>query len=195
MRFSSYRTLLFALSAVGTSAYASPVLAQGETTQAAIVPPRLLSAPPVELPEGSAPAEPVKVELELTIDTSGHVSKASVVSSGGEAFDAKALSAAQAFELEPARRGSEPIAVTLRYVYVFPAVPPAVAAPAPAPAAPEPAPAPKPSPTPAAPPPSARADEPLESFEATAEVEAPPRETTKRSIKEEELTKIPGTRG
>jgi hypothetical protein len=32
-------------------------------------------------------------------------------------------------------------------------------------------------------------------YEGTAEVEAPPREAVKRSVKEEELTRIPGTRG
>ncbi len=35
----------------------------------------------------------------------------------------------------------------------------------------------------------------LEEYEGTAEVEAPPREVTKRSIDKEELTRIPGTRG
>ncbi|HEY3493581.1 MAG TPA: TonB-dependent receptor plug domain-containing protein [Polyangiaceae bacterium] len=37
--------------------------------------------------------------------------------------------------------------------------------------------------------------EALEEYEATAEIEAPPREAVKRSVKEEELTRIPGTRG
>ena len=37
--------------------------------------------------------------------------------------------------------------------------------------------------------------EALEEYEATAEVEAPPREAVKRTVKEEELTRIPGTRG
>jgi TonB family protein len=196
MRLPTHRTLLVALACGAISSlHALPVAAQAAQSEPEVVPPRLLRAPPVELPAGTAPTERVSVELELTIDTSGHVSMASVVTSGGEAFDAKALEAVKAFVFEPARRGGESIAVTLRYVYVFPAAPPPVAAAPPPPTAP-PATAPTPAraPAPAARPPNP-AEPKLEAFEATAEVEAPPRETTKRSIKEAELTKIPGTRG
>jgi TonB family protein len=178
-----------------TITYVPALLAQ--TERAAVTPPKLVKAPEVVLPEGQKPTEPVSVELELTIDATGHVSAANVVVSGGEVFDQHALDAVKAFEFEPARRGDEAIAVNVRYRYVFPAAPPP--------------PAPTPSPVPAAPPPAPRAPQPvkaaaaapskepatpeLEEFEATAEVEAPPREVTKRSVREEELTRIPGTRG
>jgi TonB family protein len=188
--------VLVAVALGGAVVTAAPVLgAQPESV--AVTPPRLVNAPAVALPDGQAPAEPVVVELELTIDETGHVSAARVAVTGGERFDQKALEAVKTFEFEPARRGEQPLAVTVRYRHVFPAVPPpAPAVPPPAPAVPAPsAPAPKraTSPAVAAPPDAPAAD--LEEFEATAEVEAPPREVTKRSIHEEELTRIPGTRG
>jgi TonB family protein len=176
--------------------HAPPVRAQSAAAADAVTPPRLLSAAPVELPAGAAPEAPVSVELELTIDASGHVSAARVTSSAGAEYDGAALAAARAFVFEPARRGDEPLAVTVGYRYVFPAAPPptppAAAPVAVTPAASAPA---APHSPPAAAPPAAPAPSELESFEATAEVEAPPRETTKRSIGEAELTKIPGTRG
>jgi TonB family protein len=186
--------VLVAVALAGATAVYAPALgAQAESE--AVTPPKLVSAPDVVLPEGQAPEAPVAVELELTIDGSGHVTAANVVGSGGEAFDQRALEAVKAFEFEPARRGEQPLVVTVRYRYVFPAVaPPPAPAPSVAPeVAPKPAPA-APVATPAVPPPPPAAGE-LEEFEATAEVEAPPREVTKRSVREEELTRIPGTRG
>ncbi len=196
MRLPTHRTLLLALACGAISSLrALPSAAESAVDATEVVPPRLLEAPEVVLPEGTAPAERVAVELELTIDATGRVSAARVVTSGGDAFDATALEAVRAFEFEPARRGSEKVAVTLRYVYVFPAAPPppVVAAP-PAPSSAPPA-APPPPVAAAPSPPPAAADAEAPSFEATAEVEAPPRETTKRTIREAELTKIPGTRG
>lgn len=177
-----------------TATYSTALRAQ--SANADVTPPKLVRAPDVALPEGQAPAEAVIVELELTIDETGHVSAAGVVASGGDAFDRAALEAVKSFEFEPARRGEQPLAVTVRYRYVFPAAPP------PPPPSPEPAaaaatpPAPPAHAAPAAPPPKAApALGELEEFEATAEVEAPPREVTRRSVREEELTRIPGTRG
>jgi TonB family protein len=176
------------------SAYAEPPAA------VEVSPPTIRSAPDVTLPPGETPSEPVAVELELAIDQQGVVTSAAVVASAGPAFDQAALEAAKKFEFEPARRGTEPLAVTIRYRYVFPAAPP----PAPPAVAEEPSgvghlpSAPKPAaeraPAPAAPPPPS-ADADVEEFEATAEVQAPPRETTKRTVEREELTRVPGTRG
>ncbi|HTQ06427.1 MAG TPA: TonB-dependent receptor [Polyangiaceae bacterium] len=197
MRLPTFRTwlLAFAASSLAT-VYAPAVVAESAPVADAVTPPRLASAPPVALPPGAAPKEPVTVELELTIDASGRVSAARVVRSAGSDFDDSALAAARAFVFEPARRGDEPLAVTIAYRYVFPAVPapaPSAAPPAvPAPNASAPnAPPPSTTPAPAKPVPSGE----LESFEATAEVEAPPREPTKRTLEGEELTTIPGTRG
>ncbi len=187
MRFPSHRALLLALAwAAATSAAAPIVSAEPAPSENGVIPPRLLRESPVVQPEGAAPTEPVTVELELTVDETGHVTAATVVASGGDAFDQKALEAARAFEFEPARRGSTPSAVTIAYRYVFPAAP----TPTPTASAPAPAPAPASASAPAAP-----KDSDLEAFEVTAEVEAPPREPTKHTIKQAELTKIPGTRG
>jgi TonB family protein len=187
--------VLVAVAVGGAVVTTSPrLLAQSES--AAVTPPKLMKAPGVVLPEGLVPAGPVTVELELTIDETGSVTWASVVATGGEAFDQKALQAAKELEFEPARRGEQALAVTVRYRYVFPAV-----VPPPLPPAAVPADAPKPQPAtaarslPAAATPADPAASELEEFEATAEIEAPPREVTKRSIREEELTRIPGTRG
>jgi len=195
MRLSVHRSLLVALGcAAAAGSYAPHASAQTAGAASAVTPPQLLNQASVELPAGESPAEPVAVELELTIDASGHVTAANVAKSGGAAFDEKALEAARRFEFEPARRGSEALAVTIGYRYVFPAAPAPTPAPAPVvAAAPVAAAARAPAPTPA--PAAAPKDAELEAFEATAEVEAPPREPTKHTIQEEELTKIPGTRG
>lgn len=194
------RSALAALVAValGSAVVTTPSALHAQAENAAVTPPKLVKAPDVALPDGQAPADPVTVELELTIDETGHVSAANVVASGGDAFDRKALEDAKAFEFEPARRGDQALAVTVRYRYVFPAVappPPAPASSAPPTPAQKSAPPVAKAPAPAAPKASEPAAGELEEFEATAEVEAPPREVTRRSVREEELTRIPGTRG
>jgi len=170
-------------------AFAEPAAAE------AVTPPKLVTAPGVELPPGEAPSEPVSVELELGIDGAGRVTAVKVVTSGGTAFDEKALEAARLFEFEPARRGTEPLAVTIRYRYVFPAAPPPPAAAAAPVAAPPPPVATAPAAASAPPAPTPETAAAVEEFEATAEVAAPPREVTRRTVEKEELTRIPGTRG
>ena len=195
MRFSS-RSLFLALALGGSCVvYAGPLGAQAAAESTEVTPPKLLQAPPLELPEGETPNEAVAVELELGIDEKGAVSDAKVVSAAREPYAAKALAAARAFVFEPARRGDVPLAVRIGYRYVFPAAaPPPPALPLPVPTAPATT---KPAAPPAAAPPRAPAvpAESLEEYEATAEIEAPPREAVKRSVGEAELTKIPGTRG
>jgi TonB family protein len=193
VRFSS-RSLFLAVALGGTCAlYAAPLGAQSTAASTEVTPPKLQHAPPLELPAGQTPSEAVSVELELDIDDTGAVTAAKVVSPPNEPFDAKALAAAREFRFEPARRGDVPLAVRVGYRYVFPAAappPPALPLPIPSAAAPAvPAPPPTPPVAPAPPPPE------LEEYEATAEIDAPPREAVKRTVGEAELTKIPGTRG
>jgi TonB family protein len=192
VRFSS-RSLFLALALGGSCAlHAAPLGAQAAAPSTEVTPPKLQQAPPLELPVGQAPVEPVAVELELEIDETGAVTAAKVVSGPNEPFDAKALAAAREFVFEPARRGDVPLAVRIGYRYVFPAAaPPPAAIPLPVPTAAAPA---NPTPPPAPMPPSAPPPE-VEEYEATAEIEAPPREAVKRTVGEAELTKIPGTRG
>ncbi len=209
MRFSSrclWIGFVFATSLVAGAAAAQDAPAEQAPAGSdanAVTPPKLVRFVEATLPEGSEVTEQVPVLLEITIDEQGHVADASVLeSSGREELDRAVIEAAKKFEFEPAKQGATPISVKFRYRYVV--QPKAAPAPTPeAPAANDSAPAPPPAATeqPSKPktkeeakasPPSA--DE-LEEFTGTAEVEAPPHEVTKRSIGEEQLTRIPGTRG
>ncbi|MDH3842368.1 MAG: TonB-dependent receptor [Myxococcales bacterium] len=85
-----------------------------------ITPPKLIRFVEAAYPPmGAEPREEIVVELLLTIDKAGSVTEALVAKSGGEAFDAAALSAARQFLFEPARQDWEPIASRIRYGYVF----------------------------------------------------------------------------
>ncbi len=199
MRFST--RCLWISFALATALLAEPAVAQDEPAGEApdaVTAPKLVRFVEATLPDGTVLSEQLPVLLDLTIDEQGHVADAAVLeSSGREELDRAVLDAVKSFEFEPAKRGETPVAVKIRYRYV---VQPTAAAPAPEPpAANEPAPAPAPAATEQPPKPKddkkpVAADE-LEEFTGTAEVEAPPREVTKRSIGEEKLTRIPGTRG
>ncbi|MFZ5892854.1 MAG: TonB-dependent receptor domain-containing protein [Myxococcota bacterium] len=169
-------------------------LAQNDANPAApvLTPPRLTAFVPAEAAANGAPEQEVHVLLELVVDESGHVGDAKVVTSGGADFDERALAAARQFVFEPARRDGTPVSVKIRYDYVFEAKP-AEPTPTPPETAPEVAPAATP-PVAAAPPAKAASDD-VEEFEATAQVEAPPREVTRRSVDVDVITRIPGTRG
>ncbi len=157
-----------------------------------LVPPKLKRTAEVSYPEIEGEPHPASVLLVITIDANGNVTNPEVVEGAGEPFDSRALELITAFEFEPARQGGEPVPARIQYRLVFtppepePEPEPAAAAPpvaaAAAPAAPK---------TEALPP--ATPDE--ESFEAVADVEAPPREPTRRTIEQKELTRMPGTRG
>jgi TonB family protein len=183
-------------SSLAPSALAQVPNAAGSDDSNAIVPPRLVRFVKANPPDGSSVSQPTPVLTEITIDEAGRVSEASVVESAGEPLDRAVLEAVRAFEFEPARRAGTPVAVTIRYRYVLeppsPEPPPsAPAAALPAPSAPAKSPAKPPSPRRGA----APADDQLEEFGATAEVDAPPREPTRRSVGGKALTRVPGTRG
>jgi TonB family protein len=61
----------------------------------------------------------VSVLLELSITADGRVEDATVIESGGEAFDQAALQAAKRFEFEPAEIDGSPAAVRIKYRYDF----------------------------------------------------------------------------
>lgn len=155
-----------------------------------LTPPQLRDFVPAQPTTGEAPEHDVHVLLELVVDESGHVSDAQVLTSGGAEFDAPATAAAQRFVFEPARRDGTPVSVKIRYDYVFEGKPAAlVEAPAPPPAE---------TSAPVAPAPAAQEKTPaadIAEYEATAAVEAPPREVTRRSVDAEVIQRIPGTRG
>lgn len=159
-----------------------------------LVPPKLKQAADVGYPEIEGEPRPASVLLVITIDVNGNVTDPELVEGAGEPFDSRALELITGFQFEPARQGGEPVPARIQYRLVF------------TPPEPEPAPEPVTTPPPAAPaaapvaaaaPPEA-VPEPApdeESFEAVADVEAPPREPTRRAIDEKQLTRMPGTRG
>lgn len=160
-----------------------------------LVPPKLKRAAEVSYPEIEGEPHPASVLLVITIGADGSVSDPELVEGAGEPFDSRALELITSFEFEPALQGGEPVSARIQYRLVFTppepesepepvaATPPAAVV-APAAAAPAPEPTTEPAATPAE-----------ESFEAVADVEAPPREPTRHAIEEEQLTRIPGTRG
>jgi TonB family protein len=159
---------------------------------AVLSPPRLLTFVDAVYPEGpKAEGRGAGVDLELTVSPQGTVSDAKVVTPVGEGFDEAALTAARGFVFEPARRAGEPIPAKIRYRYVFELK--AAALPLPAPVA-EPVVEDNDVAAAATLTAAAPKGEPLE-FGATATIEAPPREVTKRSLKAEELLRVAGTRG
>ena len=202
-------SLLLVAGALGTMT--TPSAAQPAAAAEQVVPPRLLRSEAATWPVGIEPGDPVTVRLVLTIGVDGHVTDSVILESSGEQFDAAARAAVETFEFEPARRSGQPIAVKVQYDYVV------------RPPEPEPAvdgaggpSAPAESQAPAAPPPEAAPAEPIaerglgavpsttgagpaapddEGFGAVAQIEAPPREVTRRAVSGEELTKIPGTSG
>jgi TonB family protein len=100
----------------------------------------------VEYPSGAT--GDARVELELTIDSAGHVTHASVVS-GSEPFAQAARAAAERWSFEPARRDGAPVAARIRFVVGFEqrlAEPAPAVAPAPEPTSGPPAPPPVPPP-------------------------------------------------
>ena len=195
--------------ASGCMVLTAPANAQSEETAAdqtgpaSVTPPRLKRFVEAPYPKGVDPSPaPVGVLLELTIDEQGRVTAAKVIESASAQFDRAAFEATKQFEFEPARRGDQPVPVRLYYRYVFqpPAEPPdahetqephepAAKSEPPVPVAP------RAEPIPSSPPPSEDLPAAALEFSATAEIDAPPRETTKRVVEKEELTRIPGTGG
>ncbi len=84
------------------------------------VPPRLVTFVDATYPtEARAAGLEGEVELELTVDVTGHVSQARVVAPAGHGFDEAAEDAARRFVFEPARRGAQAIPARIRYRTTF----------------------------------------------------------------------------
>ena len=93
--------------------------------QAQVIPPELVEPSPAPYPEALKPA-PISgtVELELLVDDLGGVQEMKVAAPAHPAFEAAALEAARKLRFKPGRLGDQPVAVRLRYSYVFEAPPP-----------------------------------------------------------------------
>jgi TonB family protein len=87
---------------------------------AALTPPKLVSFVDATYPAAARAARlQADVDLELTIDGTGTVTEARVVTSVGNGFDEAALEAARRFVFEPAKRGDKAIPARIKYRYVF----------------------------------------------------------------------------
>ncbi|MEN9579190.1 MAG: hypothetical protein RJA70_2199 [Pseudomonadota bacterium] len=133
------------------------------------------------------------VDLELTVNEVGEVTLASVLTSSAAALEDAARTWAEQLQFKPATRAGEPVAVVIEYRCWFP-VSTAPVATEPEPALAEPAPAAVSEPV-SEPAPALTEPAPEEEYTATAEVDAPPRETTRRTLGKAVLAKVPGTRG
>lgn len=138
----------------------------------------------------AAGAERASAELELDVDREGNVTDARVMRSAGEAaLDEAAIAAAKQLVFEPATRAGAPIAARIRFEYVFAARPePEIGPPPPPPVDSAPSP-PSETARPAEPAPDSQA------FGASARVDPPAREVTKRNLDRVEMASIAGTRG
>jgi TonB family protein len=195
---------LVVLPALPARAQEAPPPAEAPVT---VTPPRLAEGVRPPHPAGHE-TEAAEVLLEITIGADGAVRDVRVVTPAGNGFDEAALEAVRSWRFEPARRGDTPMAARIRYALRFdPPEPEPVAeteteteteteaetetgaetetetetgteAGAETEAEAE-----------------ATPDEELASFGATAVVEPPPRDATRRTLTSEVLTRIPGTRG
>lgn len=114
-----------------TFAAGAPAAAQiGATTQAdpaatPAAPPSTAAPRLTQFIQADYPADELaagregSVLLELTIDATGHVTRAVVVQALSASFDQAALTAARNFVFEPARRDGTAVASVLRYRYRF----------------------------------------------------------------------------
>lgn len=114
----------------------------GDAGSATTPSPEALTPPSLKThPEASYPPEAMQqrvegnVGLELTIDETGTVVDAKVISPAGHGFDEAAVAAAKQFTFEPARKGGSAIRSTVQFTYEFHLPPPPPAPPSPPPAA------------------------------------------------------------
>lgn len=152
-----------------------------QNARADVVPPTL-TQPALPIDPRTTPMHPeVRVLLELEVDQDGSVRTARVLDSVDSTLEFAALEAGRRLRFTPASRDGNPVRARIRYELSFPAKTAPVAT------------APPPPPASAAPSVSKATAEP--SYDATARVEAPPHEPTKRSIDRDEMSRIAGTRG
>ena len=82
------------------------------------------TGPAVEAEYPAGESRGARVVLELDVDAQGEVTAARVLTPPQPRFDESALAAARRLRFEPARRGSEPLAVRIQFAFNF-APPPA----------------------------------------------------------------------
>ncbi|MEN9577144.1 MAG: hypothetical protein RJA70_153, partial [Pseudomonadota bacterium] len=91
----------------------------------AVTPPRVvLSSEATYPPAALAARQQARVELLVTVLASGSVGEVSVSTSGGQDFDAAAVSAVRNWQFEPARRGDQAVDSRTRIPFEFSLPPP-----------------------------------------------------------------------
>lgn len=177
--------------------YPAPVAGQATdgaaSSEPAVRSPELVHfEPAVYPPTAEAQGLEAVVILILTVDEAGRVTEAKSTSQAGHGFDEAAEAAAMRMRFRPAEQGGNPVAVRIRFRTVFELDLERTADTEPKPQEPS---VEAPVATPRREAPSADENVPFLEFGATAEVQAPLRETTRRSLQRASLTKVPGTRG
>ena len=87
---------------------------------AALTPPKLMTFIDATYPAAAKAAHlQADVDLEMTIDVTGTVTDARVLTPVGNGFDEAALEAARRFVFQPARRGDKAIPARIKYRYAF----------------------------------------------------------------------------
>jgi TonB family protein len=110
-------------------------VAQGAAEQG-LRPPRLVQRTEASYPPTAmAERREGTVTLEITVETSGHVSDPKVIESGGREFDEAALAAVSQWVFAPAEEVGKPVAARIRVPFAFrlPPPPPPAAVPSPSP--------------------------------------------------------------
>jgi TonB family protein len=110
------------LLAAFTAGAQTPEPAPEQAAKAAVTPPRILVNSGAQYPEQALKErirQDVTVVLLLEIDARGNVSRAVPEAPQGHGFDEAAVAAAQKLKFEPARRGDTPIAVRIKFPFVF----------------------------------------------------------------------------
>jgi TonB family protein len=124
-RFQTSLRIALALTAtvLARAAYAedvAPTATAAPEAAAALTPPKLVTFVDAIYPSAAKAARlQADVDLELTIDATGAVADARVLTPAGHEFDEAALEAARRFVFEPAKLGGKAIPARIKYRYVF----------------------------------------------------------------------------
>ena len=124
--FFHMRVFVFAAVAAAILVRPSRCDAQDTAPSTASVAPHMEHFVEASVSPGDVPLSGATVLLDLTIDTSGHVSEASAIESAGLVLDQGAIAAAYRFDFSPALVDGQPVVAHIRYRYRYPPPPPPV---------------------------------------------------------------------
>jgi TonB family protein len=109
----------------GAGDAAAPAASDAGPAPHALAPPAPVEMPVITYPADAPPlAEPVEVEVILTIDATGAVTNAEVARSGGAVADAAVVAGVKRFRFHPATQDGVPIPVRIPFTQTFEPPPP-----------------------------------------------------------------------